>query len=198
MKKKIILVGGGGHCKACIDVIEAEEKFEIAGIVDLKEMVNQKVLGYKIIASDEELPNLAKDYKYFLITIGQIKSADKRVEKYEYLEDLGAEFPVIASPFAYISKYSRLGKGTIIMHKVFVNAGAEIGRNCIINTGAIIEHETNIGDYCHISTNSTVNGQCNIGARTFIGSNSVIGNNVSMPDNMVIRAGTVITKSISK
>ena len=34
MKKNIILIGGGGHCKSCIDVIEAEDKFEIAGIVD--------------------------------------------------------------------------------------------------------------------------------------------------------------------
>ena len=28
-KQKLILVGGGGHCRSCIDVIEAEEKFEI-------------------------------------------------------------------------------------------------------------------------------------------------------------------------
>ena len=32
MKKKIILIGGGGHCKSCIDVIEGENKFEIANL----------------------------------------------------------------------------------------------------------------------------------------------------------------------
>ena len=31
---KIVLVGGGGHARSCIDVIEMENKFSIAGIVD--------------------------------------------------------------------------------------------------------------------------------------------------------------------
>ena len=34
-KPEIILVGGGGHCKSCIDVIEAEGRFIIKGIIDL-------------------------------------------------------------------------------------------------------------------------------------------------------------------
>ena len=29
MNPKLILIGGGGHCAACIDVIEQENKFEI-------------------------------------------------------------------------------------------------------------------------------------------------------------------------
>ena len=33
-KPEIILVGGGGHCKSCIDVIEAESRFTIKGIID--------------------------------------------------------------------------------------------------------------------------------------------------------------------
>ena len=37
MKEKIILIGGGGHCRACIDVIEQEGRFTIAGIVDVPE-----------------------------------------------------------------------------------------------------------------------------------------------------------------
>ena len=40
MKEKLILIGGGGHCKSCIDVIEQENKYEIAGIVDLKENID--------------------------------------------------------------------------------------------------------------------------------------------------------------
>ena len=34
--KKIILVGAGGHCTSCIDVIEMEKKFKIAGLIDNK------------------------------------------------------------------------------------------------------------------------------------------------------------------
>ena len=72
MKKKIILIGGGGHCKACIDVIEQEGNYQIAGIVDLPEMLHQKVLGYEIIATDKDFPDLVKEYKNFLITLGRV------------------------------------------------------------------------------------------------------------------------------
>ena len=34
MKKKLILIGAGGHALSCIDVIEAEKKFKIIGLVD--------------------------------------------------------------------------------------------------------------------------------------------------------------------
>ena len=74
MKEEIVLIGGGGHCKVCIDVIETEDKFKIAGIVDVKEKLHHKVLGYEIMACDEDLPRLVKEYKNFLITIGQIRS----------------------------------------------------------------------------------------------------------------------------
>ena len=65
--KKNILIGGGGHCKSCIDVIEQEGKYRIAGIVDLPEKLHQKILGYKIIAIDDDLPRLVEVKKSLTI-----------------------------------------------------------------------------------------------------------------------------------
>ena len=45
MKDRILLVGGGGHCKACIDIIEQDGKYQIDGIIDLPEKLDQLVLG---------------------------------------------------------------------------------------------------------------------------------------------------------
>ena len=69
--KKIILIGGGGHCKSVIDVIEQEGKFKIKGIVDKPKLIGSKVLGYPVIGSDLDLSHLARKYKYALITVGQ-------------------------------------------------------------------------------------------------------------------------------
>ena len=35
MNQKLILIGGGGHCRYCIDVIEQEGKYQICGIEDI-------------------------------------------------------------------------------------------------------------------------------------------------------------------
>ena len=47
--KKIILVGGGGHCKSVIDVIEQENKFKISGIVDQHKFLGSKILDIKLL-----------------------------------------------------------------------------------------------------------------------------------------------------
>ena len=66
-KDEIILIGGGGHCKACIDVIEQEGRFAIKGIVDIPEKIGQTILGYPIIDSDKNLKTIVSNYKNFLI-----------------------------------------------------------------------------------------------------------------------------------
>ena len=139
--QKIILIGGGGHCKSCIDVIEQEGKYQIAGIVDVAEKVHQKIQGYEIIGTDEDLPLIAKEYSNFLITIGLIRSANKRILLFNRLCELSAHFPVIISPLSYVSKHAAVAEGTIVMHHALVNAGARVGVNCIINTKALIEYD---------------------------------------------------------
>jgi len=197
MKQEIVLVGGGGHCAASIDVIEAQGSFDVAGIVDLNHKLNQSVSGYRIIGCDSDLPELVKRYRYFLITIGQLKTADKRKEKFEYLEGLGAEFAVIVSPSGYVTQHCFIDEGTIVMHKAFVGPNVSVGKNCIVNTAAVIEHDTVVGDHCHISTGCVVNGSCRIGDGVFVGSNSVMANNISIADNAVIGAGSVVVSSIT-
>ncbi len=197
-KKDLILVGGGGHCKSCIDVIEAEGTFNIAGIVDVEGKLREKVLDYEIIATDNDLESLATQYQYFLITIGSIKDPCKRIEKFKYLKQFGATFPVIISPLAYVAKSACVGEGTIVMHKVLVNSDACIGMNCIINSSALIEHDVKVGDHCHISTGSIINGKCHIGNRVFVGSNSVVIDCVNIGDDAVIGAGSVVSQSISE
>lgn len=186
MKTEIILIGGGGHCKACIDVIEQEGNYQIAGIVDLPEMLHQKVLGYEIIATDKDLPDLVKEYKYFFITLGQLETVNKRIEIFIKLNAVSVVLPCIISPFAYVSTYAKIGKGTIVMHHALVNAGAEIGTNCIINSKALIEHDALIEDHCHISTGAVINGGVRVGSGTFVGSNAVSREYIEIGKDSVI------------
>lgn len=198
MKEQIILIGGGGHCKACIDVIEQEGKYQIAGIVDIPEKNHDLILGYEVIAADNDLPTLIDEYKRFLITIGQIRSPEKRIRLFKTIKELGGELPVIVSPLAYISTHATIDEGTIIMHHAIVNAGATIGKNCIINTKALIEHDAVIGDHCHISTGAIVNGGVEIGSDSFFGSAAVAKEYVSISAYRFVKANTIVNRSDEK
>lgn len=200
MTEKLILIGGGGHCKSCIDVIQAEGRFEIAGIVEnngYRATGNgNPVMGYPVIGTDDDLPQLVREFKNVLITVGQINEPGVRMKLFSRIYDLGGVFPVIISPNAYVSRTAMIGAGTIVMHHAIVNAEAVVGMNCILNTGSLIEHEASVGDYCHISTYAILNGQCRVGNRTFIGSRAVLSNNTSVADDTLVSAGSVILRSI--
>jgi sugar O-acyltransferase (sialic acid O-acetyltransferase NeuD family) len=189
MKEPIILIGGGGHCKSCIDVIEQDDKYRIKGILDIPNLVGRKILGYDIIGSDDDIPKLIKTTKNYLITLGQIESTAKRMRLFKMVKNLGGRLPCIVSPFAYKARSSQIGEGSIVMHNALINADAIIGLNCIINSNALIEHEAVVGDFCHISTGAIVNGNTRVGNRCFIGSNTVLFNNINICDEAIISAG---------
>jgi sugar O-acyltransferase (sialic acid O-acetyltransferase NeuD family) len=190
--KEIILIGGGGHCKSVIDVIEQEAKFEISGIVDKPELLGSKILGYQVIGNDLNLESLAKKYNYALITVGHIKSPLLRIKLFELVNKAGFTLPPIISSNAYVSKHSKIGNGSVVMHHAIVNANTSIGNNCIINSKALIEHDCSISSHCHISTNATINGGVKIGSKCFVGSNVVTKDNISIKENSFIKAGTLV------
>lgn len=196
MRGNIILIGGGGHCHSCIDTIEQQGKFTISGVIDLAERIGQRVLGYDIIGSDDDIARLLSKGYSFLISIGQIKISKRRKELFDELTKAGAYLPTIISPRSYVSPHAKIGFGTIIMPGAVVNAQASIGQNCIINTLALIEHDVNIADNCHISTGAIVNGDTHLGPESFVGSKAMIREGLNIGSQVIIGAGTSIFKDV--
>lgn len=195
--KKIILIGGGGHCKSCIEVIESTGEFEIIGILDIAEKVGEKILDYTIIGTDDDINQwVQKGVQHYFVTLGQIQSASLKKKVFQLIYNHGGISPVIISKHAIVSKRAYIGAGTIVMHGAIINADVKIGENCIINTKANIEHDIQIGSHVHVSTGAMINGQVQIGNEVLIGSNSVIRNVINICDQVVIGAGSVITKDI--
>lgn len=195
MKRPLILIGGGGHCKSVIEVAESAG-YEIKGILDMPDEVGKEVLpGHKVIGTDDEIPQYVEECD-FVITVGFIKNPAIRIKLYNKVKAAGGRLATIIASTAYVSKYAELGEGTVIMHHAFVNAGAKIGDNCIINTFVNIEHDAEVGNQCHISTGTIVNGECKIGENCFIGSQSVCANCIEIASDIIVGAGSVVRKSI--
>ena len=197
--KDIILIGGGGHCISCIEIIEQNGSYNIKGILDLPNMVGKDVLGYPIIGTDNDIEKYINDDVSFCITIGQVTAGDNlRKNIYKRIKSIGAKTPTIISPYSKVSKHSSIGDGTVILSNVLINASSIVGDNCIINNKSLIEHGANVGSHSHIATGVIINGECSIGNNCFIGSGSIIRNNIIIEKNISIGMGSVITKSLMK
>jgi len=169
-KKKIVLIGGGGHCK----VNYKSESF---------------ISGIKIIGTDDDLKDIYKSgIHYALITVGSIKDNTKRYRLFNMAREIGYKFPVIISPEAIVDENVKIDEGIVIMPGSIINIDSSIGKNCIINTGTIIEHDCKIGNHCHIAPGVHISGAANIGELTFIGIGATIIQGIKIGKNVTIGA----------
>jgi sugar O-acyltransferase (sialic acid O-acetyltransferase NeuD family) len=190
----IVLLGAGGHARACIDVLEVQALFRVAGLLGLAPQVGSSVLGYPVLGTDADLPGLRREHAHALIAVGQIKTPEHRMRLFELALAHGFTLPVIVSPRAHVSRHASLAAGTIVMHGAVVNAGAVVGRNCILNSLCLVEHDAVIDDHCHIATAAAVNSGVHVAAGSFVGSNSCVRQGTRIGERCVIGMGQRVLK----
>ena len=99
-------------------------------------------------------------------------------------------------PFVEIQKTVKIGDNTKIQSHSFICELVNIGENCFIGHGVMFINDL-------FQTGKPAGGNKNLWKKTFIGNHVSIGSNatvlpVSICDNVVIGAGSVVTKSISE
>jgi sugar O-acyltransferase (sialic acid O-acetyltransferase NeuD family) len=197
-RSELIVIGAGGHSRSCIDTIEQEGKYKIGGLVGLSQEVGSSQFGYEVLATDSELAELAKQFEFALVALGQIDSPELRIRLYSQSIAAGFILPSIIAPSAYVSPHAIVGAGTIVMQGAILNAGVVVGNNCIINTRALLEHDSQVSDHCHISTGAILNGETSIGKGSFIGSGSVIKEGVSVGADSLVGMGLALRHNLDE
>ena len=187
--KPLLLLGCGGHARSVIDLIEMEGKWSIHGLIGLPEEIGSDVLGYPVIGTDDDLQSLRSTCSSAVLALGQLPDPAPRKRLAAVLGQLGFNCPVLISPHAVVSRYARLGAGTVVGHGAIVNASSVVGRHCTLNSRALIEHDVQLGEHCHVSTGALVNGSVQLGSDCFIGSGAMLREGLQIPAGTVISAG---------
>lgn len=194
LKNKLLLIGGGGHCRSVLDCVLSLDEYDEIGIIDSSDC---SCLGVPVIGGDEDIPELIKSgWNNAFITVGSVGNTKIRRKLYKMLNDLKINIPIIADPTAIIARGAVIGRGTFIGKRAVVNSNTTIGECAIINTGAIIEHDCVVGDFSHISPGSVVCGGVNIGSDSHIGAGTVIRQLITIGNSSLIGAGSVVVKNI--
>ena len=195
--RKLVLVGGGGHCKSVLDTILRLNTYSEVVITDCKLAAGTRILGCEVVGNDEMLSELfKKGFRNAVITIGSIKSTDIRREAFLKAEAVGFNFPRIIDPSAVVSGSASIGTGVYIGKNAVVNVDAVIDDMAIINTGAIVEHECRIGEFTHVAVGAVVCGGAEIEKDILIGANAVVIQGVKIGRSSIIGAGSVVLRDV--
>ena len=195
--KKLVMVGGGGHCKSVLDVAQRLNIYSEIVITDPELPMGTKILDCNVVGDDQIISQLKKDgFTDAFISVGSIDDTVLRKRLAEMVNSQGFSLATIIDPSAVVSKYVQIGEGTFVGKNAVINADVKIGSNCIINTGCILEHECVVGDFTHISVGSILCGSVRIGNESFVGAGSTIIQGVGIGSRVIIGAGSLVLSNV--
>lgn len=195
--QKIMLIGGGGHCRAVIDTLKLNNEYEIIGIFDKAENIGGDIYGVPFVAEDSDVSRYYDSgIKLCFICVGSVGDPRKRIMLYENMKKAGFKMPNIMHPSAVVSPYVKFGEGNYVGPGAIINAGTSVGDNCIINTGAILDHDCLIGDNVHIATGAVLSGGVKVRENSHIGSGASVIQYAVIGDNTLIGSGSNVVCDI--
>ena len=199
LKSSVIIVGGAGHTRMCIDLVQSMGCFEIEGIASSDAKVGMEVMGVRVVCKDlhEELILVREQgVEYAVNGVGAVDNHPIREAVFQRLTVAGFKFPVLIHKHAIVEPSAHIGPGTQVMAGAYVGSCVSVGCNCIVNAGAIVSHDCQIGNNVHLAPGSILGGGVRVGENTLIGmgcqilygsligSSVIIANGVSVDGNV--------------
>jgi sugar O-acyltransferase (sialic acid O-acetyltransferase NeuD family) len=196
MKKKLYLVCAGDfglesefmirHNKAFCD------EYEIVGFLDdTSTSIDASKSHLKILGTTDY--QFKKD-EFVLITTSNPSTKQSICNKlYNRVQ-----FCNFVSENVLLAPNINIGEGTIIFANSIISINATIGRFVTINFSCRIGHDVVINDFSSLMCNVDVGGHTEIGKNVFLGTSSTIIQKRKIADNIVISAGGIVLRNLTK
>lgn len=187
----VIIVGNGGHARACLDAWPADADLEPLGYVGPEP---GDVLGLTYLGDDDALPLLRRQgHTRAFVALG---SARARAAVSRRCVEAGLELVTVVAPTAHVGRTARLGSGSVALHGAIVGANARTGPGCIINTGASIDHDCVLGEYVHVAPGAHLAGTVTVGDRSMLGVGASVIPGIVIGADVMVGAGAVVVRDI--
>lgn len=189
----IIIVGGGGHGRVIIDIVEKSGQFNLLGILDAQLPLGTDVLGYEVLGSEGDLIKLIveRQVEGVVIAVGDNWIRSKATSSILFAAPHIA-FPNVIHPAAQVGKSVCLGHGNVVMAGAVINSGATIGNFCILNTNCSVDHDVILGDYVSFAPNSCAGGSVVVGDYSAVCLGSNIIDRIRIGSHTVIGSGSTV------
>jgi sugar O-acyltransferase (sialic acid O-acetyltransferase NeuD family) len=193
-----VVYGAGGHGKVIADIILSRGD-TLLGFVDQHVSIGTAILKeepgifYSVLGGEEWLFSQSIEIDGIAVAIGNNKTRQSIMLR---LFEKNIPMPVLLHPSATISKFCKIGQGTVIMSGAVINPCASIGDGAIVNTSAVIEHDCQVGSFAHVSPNATMAGAASLGALSHLGAGAVILPGINVGSQCIVGAGAVVHRDV--
>ena len=197
--KKIIILGTGGNSIDILDAINEinliSKKYDCIGFLD--DDISKKgnnIFGVEVLGSINDANKFSDTY--FVNGIG---NSGNFINKQKIIKRSLVEpdrFETIIHPSSSVSRFSKIGKGSVIFQNVTVCSNVDIGAHVAVLPNSIISHDVKIRNYSTIAGGVCISGNSIIGESSYIGTNSSIRENLSIGNKCLIGMGSNILSNV--
>lgn len=179
----VIIQGGGGHAIVVADCLK-DQGVTVAGYCALEA---SSMLGLPYMG--RHVGELSGSFS-FMIAIGDNATRRKEAQK------LPLRFITTIHPSTIISSSVSVGHGSMILHRVTVQARTRIGSHVILNTSCQVDHDGLIEDFVHIGPGAILCGNVSVAEGSLLGAGCVVLPNVKIGKWAIVAAGSVVREDV--
>ena len=196
--EKVVIIGTGGFGREVLDVLEAvnqvETRYEILGFItepgfqNPGELINDKpVLGYYDWLEQN------KDQVRAICGVG---APATRLRLIRQAEQMGVQFFSVIHPRAILTRWVKLGTGSIITAGCILTNNITIGEHVHLNLDCTVGHDVVIEDCVTVSPGVHISGNVRLKEGSFIGTGANLIEGKTIGRWAVVGAGSVVVKDV--
>ena len=148
---KLLILGAGAQGHICHEIAQAMGVFDyIAFLDDRREGA---------IGTLNEYKNFKDEYSICFVAIGDPAVRALWMDK---VEQAGFTLATLVDPTSMVSKYAKIGAGSVVMRGAVVQGYVTTGRGCILSAGSIVDHDSTLGNYVQVNAGAIVSARSKV------------------------------------
>lgn len=196
--KELYIVGAGGFGREILWLVqrinEHAPTWKFSGFIDDNaELHGLTRDGYPVLGGCDYLQKLTNNV-WVVIAVGAAQVKKKIAEKLEQFPKL--QFATLIDPSVQLSSSVSIGEGSIICAGSVLTVDVEIGNHVAINLNCTVGHDAVLQDYTTVYPGVHISGNVAVGQCVELGTGSQIIQGKKIEDNIVVGAGSVVTKDL--
>lgn len=187
MKKRLLIVGAGGHGRSVAEAATASGVFDVVGFLDDSSPSLDRVWYLPVFGATSELADFLGRAEVAIVAIGNNRL---RKELQTRLVSVGFEVVSVLHPRAIVSPSAVVAPGCSIMAGAIVGTEAQLGEGVIVNCGAVVDHHCRVESFGHLGVNASMAGGSVLGLEAWMQAGSALGYQVQVDAGAVLMPGS--------
>lgn len=194
-ERPVVILGAGGFAREVLGICyDLGEDARVMGFIDnASETEGQTIDGKPVLGGDDWLRLHAGRDVCALVGVGR-NPLRRRLAR--GLDAAGVEHATVISPHALISRFARIGAGSMVCAATIVNTNVRIGEHCIVNLDCTVGHDAVLEPFVNLAPGVHVSGWVRLGEGADVGTGTAINEHVHVGAWSIVGSGSAVVRDL--